>query len=664
MDGQLNESQRAAVETAAGPMLVLAGAGTGKTRVISFRIAFLIKQGIPADRILAVTFTSKAAQEMKLRVDALVRNRPGEKPVISTFHSLCLQILRRHIGQLGYPKYFSIYDTSDQESLARQVLREIHVHDSQLRPRDFMAIMGNWKTHCIRPAQAAQRAENDREHLAATAYRRYQETLKRAGGVDFDDMLLLTEELLGNYPKIRQQEQERFDHILIDEYQDTNDIQYRIVKALAEKHKNICVVGDDDQAIYGFRGGDVGHILNFSRDWPDVVVLRLEDNYRSTAAILDVANSLISHNPDRHSKILRAARPGGKKPRIEQHRDEVREAQWVVADIARMLNRPGIDPCDIAVLFRTREQPRLFETEFRKKKIPYILIGSRSFYDRREVRDILSYLKLVQASSDELALRRIINTPPRGIGAKSVDHLLERATEKGVSLWKVMTNEQDIGILPPATQQACHNLTGMIKGLQHNAQQLGPSGLMQRIIQDIGYESEVARYSQTPEERESRWDTVQEFINAVGLYERMAEEPTLNGFLEETILGVNEADREKEQQLKRNSVVLMTLHAAKGLEYPHVYMVGLEEGILPHHRSLKQSDDVSEERRLAYVGVTRSEETLTLSLSLTRLKWGKTYESHASRFLFEMIGSAEKATDRGGPKTVTANPASRHSQNG
>ena len=646
----LNQEQRRAVETDSGPLLVLAGAGTGKTRVVTFRIARLIKQGIPPERILAVTFTTRAAQEMRARVRDLLKTGGEGKPVVSTFHSLCLQILRRHIEKLDYPRRFTIYDASDQESLARQVLREIHVHDSQLRPRDFVRIMSRWKTRCVRPEQAAQIAENDREHLAATAYRRYQQALKRAGGVDFDDLLLLTEELLENYPDIRQQEQDRFDHVLIDEYQDTNDLQYRIVRALAEKHENLCVVGDDDQAIYGFRGSDVAHILGFSNDWNNVRVIRLEENYRSTAAIVKIANALISHNPQRHDKILRAARPGGDRPRIEQHRDEIQEAQWVVADIARMVARADVEPGDIVVLFRTHEQPRLFETELRKANIPYILVGSRSFFDRREVRDILSYLKLVHSGGDEISLRRVINTPPRGIGPRTVDQLLRKATDAGIPLWKQINSEPGLGDLPPRARQACQKFTELVRGFRAAANHLGPLELTEKIIRDIGYRGEVERYSETTEEQEARWDTVQEFVNAVALYQQTASEPTLHGFIEEIVLGESESDRDKEQQLKRNCVVLMTLHAAKGLEYPHVYMVGLEEGILPHHRSLKESDDVSEERRLAYVGVTRGEETLTLSMSLTRLKWGRTYESRPSRFLFEMIGKESAGTTADGSR--------------
>jgi DNA helicase-2/ATP-dependent DNA helicase PcrA len=657
MYSDLNEEQKRAVETDSGPILVLAGAGTGKTRVVTFRIARLIQQGIPPERILAVTFTTRAAQEMRARVRDLLKTGGEGKPVVSTFHSLCLQILRRHIEKLDYPRRFTIYDASDQESLARQVLREIHVHDSQLRPRDFVRIMSRWKTRCIRPEQAAQIADNDREHLAATAYRRYQQSLKRAGGVDFDDLLLLTEELLENYPDIRRQEQNRFDHVLVDEYQDTNDLQYRIVRALAEKHENLCVVGDDDQAIYGFRGSDVAHILGFSHDWTNVCVIRLEQNYRSTAAIVKIANALISHNPQRHDKILRAARPGGDRPRIEQHRDEIQESQWVVADIARMVARADVEPGDIAILFRTHEQPRLFETELRKANIPYILVGSRSFFDRREVRDILSYLKLVHSGGDEISLRRIINTPPRGIGSRTVDQLLRKATDAGIPLWKQINSEPGLGDLPPRARQACQKFTDLVKGFRAAANHLGPLELTEKIIRDIGYQGEVERYSETTEEREARWDTVQEFVNAVALYQKTASEPTLHGFIEEIVLGESESDRDKEQQLKRNCVVLMTLHAAKGLEYPHVYMVGLEEGILPHHRSLKESDDVSEERRLAYVGVTRGEETLTLSMSLTRLKWGRTYESVPSRFLFEMIGAESAATRADGSRPGTSGKA-------
>ncbi|MCS5632443.1 MAG: UvrD-helicase domain-containing protein, partial [Pirellulaceae bacterium] len=424
MDATLNHAQREAVNTLTGPLLVLAGAGSGKTRVVTVRIAKLIDTGIPPHRILAMTFTNKAANEMQYRIRSMISTSNGNQPEISTFHSLCVRILRRQIHHIGYPANFTILDSSDQNSICRKVLREIRVTDASLKPRDLMYQIGQWKSQGISPQTATRSAVTDKEHLAAVAYRRYQDELVRCGNVDFDDLLLLTNVLFRDFPKIRELEAARFDHVLVDEYQDTNDIQYNIVKALAENHCNLCVVGDDDQSIYGFRGSDVRHILNFSKDWPGAKTIRLEVNYRSTEAILEVSNRLIKFNANRHKKILRTARRGGQTPRIEQFGDEEHESKQVVTSIRRDLESNGRQPRDIAILFRTNEQPRLFETELRKHDIPYILLGSHSFYDRKEVKDLVSYLRVVHHLDDEPSLRRIINNPPRGISANTVAQLV------------------------------------------------------------------------------------------------------------------------------------------------------------------------------------------------------------------------------------------------
>ena len=391
---EMNPAQREVVNTLSGPLLVLAGAGTGKTRVVTLRIANLIRHGIAADRILGVTFTNKAAIEMQQRVKELL-GRVKKKPVISTFHSQCLRILKRHIHQLGYPRRFAIYDRGDQEGLARNVLREIRVPGELMKPGDLLFFISYWKTRSMRPEAAAQSAGTDKEHLAAMGYRRYQRALKNCGAVDFDDLLLLTEDLFRQDDDIRAEEAARFDHLLIDEYQDTNRSQYRIISVLAQEHQNLCVVGDDDQSIYGWRGAEVEHILRFERDWPEAKVVKLEMNYRCTDKILELANRLIAFNTLRHDKSLIAARTGGEPPRIEQYKDEEQEAKQVAADIARKCTQAGVEPGDFAVLFRTNQQPRPFEQEFRKQDIPYVMIGSQSFYDRKEVKELLSFLRAV-----------------------------------------------------------------------------------------------------------------------------------------------------------------------------------------------------------------------------------------------------------------------------
>ena len=650
MANGLNPAQQDAVQTLRGPLLVLAGAGSGKTRVVTFRVANLIRHGTKPGRILAVTFTNKAAAEMQERIGSLL-GKQTDKPQISTFHSHCVRVLRRHIKRLGYPEKFAIYDRGDQESIARGVLREIRVPGELLRPGDLLFQISHWKTHALRPADASQLARTDKEHLAAMAYRRYQKSLQHAGAVDFDDLLLCTEELFRRFPEVRKEESGLFDHLLVDEYQDTNGTQYKIVKALAAGHRNLCVVGDDDQSIYGWRGAEVKHILQFNRDWPEAKVVRLEWNYRSTEAILEAANRLIVFNKHRHDKVLRAARAGGEKPRILQFNNETDEAREVVADLRRRIEHDKLEPKDFAILFRTNEQPRAFETELRKAKLPYIILGSQSFFDRKEVKDILAYLRVLDAPQDEVSVLRIINTPPRGIGGKAVEGLLKSAVESGKPIWDVMHQPRQ------ANAPAVQKFVDLIERFRGDLAAKKPlSEIAQRLIGEIGYEAEIKRQYPDPNEQQSRWGAVEEVVNALAAYQRTQNKPMLGGFLDEVTLGEREFGDDKEKQLARNAIALMTLHSAKGLEFPHVYMVGMEEGILPHHRTLKADggDDVDEERRLCYVGITRAQERLTLSLSLTRMKWGKARDTQPSRFLYEIIGQADRPPlqPKGRPRTV------------
>jgi DNA helicase-2/ATP-dependent DNA helicase PcrA len=649
-DPPLNPAQRAAVKTLSGPLLVLAGAGTGKTRVITFRIANLIQSGIAPGRILAVTFTNKAAREMKERALALLgkRRRAGQVPEISTFHSLCVRVLRRHADKLGYPRQFSIYDRGDQESVARAALRDIRVGHEKLKPGDLIAMISTWKGASLDPDAAAQSADDDKSQLGALAYRRYQEALRSSGAMDFDDLLLETEKLFRRFPEARFAEANRFDHLLIDEYQDTNGLQYRIVKALAERHRNLCVVGDDDQSIYGWRGAEVTHILNFERDWPDAKVVRLEDNYRSRAPILELANTLIAHNSARHDKVLRASRGGGAAPRFLRFEDETTEANTVVREIRERIDpeRPErVSPSDIAILFRTNEQPRAFELELRRARVPYVLVGGQSFYDRKEVRDILAYLKVLANPADEVSLLRIINTPPRGIGAGSVEHLLRKAVEAGKPLWSVLPDALADGDLPHHVGARIEAFRRLIEAERNRLDHEPLSVVVRELVGKIAYKSEIERLYKNPGDVQARWESVEELVNAAALYESRTSHPSLLGFLEETLLsGRDDPKDEDEQRRQAHAVTLMTLHSAKGLEFPHVYMVGMEEGLLPHGRSiLDGSRNIDEERRLCYVGVTRARDTLTLTLAKTRMKWGKPRPQIPSRFLMEMRGETEKA---------------------
>ena len=648
----LNPAQHDAVHTLSGPLLVLAGAGSGKTRVVTLRIAELIQNGVQPERILAVTFTNKAAAEMQQRVTQTLyprgkRSAKTPTPEISTFHSLCVRILRRNITNLGFPEAFAIYDRGDQESMAARALKEISCPEASLKPSDFISIMSRWKSASLLPAEAARVAQTDQEHLAASAYRRYQMAMKACGAVDFDDILLLTEELFRKFPDVQKKESLRFDHILVDEYQDTNQSQYRIIKALALRHRNLCVVGDDDQSIYGWRGAEVTHILSFKKDWPDAKVVRLEINYRSTHEIVEWANRVVAFNRQRHPKTLRAT-VSGEVPRIQQFPDAEEEATKVVEEIRQRIMEGVRKPGEIAILFRTNEQPRAFEMEFQRQNVPYTLIGGTSFFDRKEVRDLLAYLKVIVNPKDEVSLLRIINTPPRGIGQTSIIRMMETALAAKVPLWEMLGDVQALETqakINPKTLQAVQEFRGMINAFRGVARKTPIDELVRQIITKIDYRSEIARFVANESEAQMRWNLVEEFVNSAAAFMRKEEDPKLYAFVQQLTLtdrSMSEGD-DKAEQLAKDAVILMTLHAAKGLEFHEVYLVGMEEGLLPHKRSIENfsEKDIAEERRLCYVGITRAKTRLTLSMTLQRMKWGKMRDSIPSRFLYEMTGQAD-----------------------
>jgi DNA helicase-2/ATP-dependent DNA helicase PcrA len=657
--GELNPAQSEAVATLAGPLLVLAGAGTGKTRVVTFRVANLIKHGTRPDRILAVTFTNKAALEMQERISHQLklpkRVRRGQpapaRPQIGTFHSHCVQILKRWTGELGYPDKFTIYDRSDAESVARTVLREIRVAETTLSPPDFLNIVSRWKNAGVRPENADSAATSDQEHIAASGFRRYQRALKLQAAFDFDDLLVYAEQLLTENDKIQSTESGRYDHVLVDEYQDTNGSQYRIIKALSQGHRNLCVVGDDDQSIYGWRGAEVRHILNFRTDWPEAKVVRLEENYRSTDAILSMANRLIAFNRERHGKVLRPARPNGKPPRVVQFPDENAEAKGVVEEIAdRLGNDKSVSAGDFAILFRTNEQPRPFEMELRKRKVPYMITGTQSFFDRKEVRDVLAYLRWIDSPDDELALLRVINVPPRGMGAGSVDKLLKEAVSRSSSVWKIMHDDSFVASLPTVAQSGIASLKSLQKKFkaqfepssEHAEESKTMVEVLIKMIDELKYREEIQRLYTDPEESVMRIGSLESVLNAIAQYEENAAEPTLDDFLASIALSGREYGSGKDKQQGLNAVSLMTYHSAKGLEFPIVYMIGMEEGVLPHRRSISgEIDTVDEERRLCYVGVTRAQDELTLTLPQSRFKWGKPRPTYPSRFLYELTGQGD-----------------------
>lgn len=646
----LNPEQAEAVHTLQGPLLVLAGAGSGKTRVVTMRIAELIQHGTAPERILAVTFTNKAAAEMRERVMQILYSgsRPPKgalTPEVSTFHSLCVRILRRNITHLGYPEQFAIYDRNDQESLAGRVMKDMASNMGGMRPSDFINIISRWKTQAIRPENADRYAENDRELLASSLYRRYQTALKACGAVDFDDILLLTEDLLRDFPEVLRAERGRFDHILVDEYQDTNLSQYRIIKALAAEHRNLCVVGDDDQSIYAWRGAEVTHILRFRQDWPEAKVVKLETNYRSTHEIIKWANRVVSFNRIRHPKVLRAT-VSGEVPRILQCRDPDEEAMKVVGEIRRRILARICKPNEIAVLFRTNEQSRAFEMEFQRQNVPYNIIGSMSFFDRKEIRDLLAYLRVILNPRDEVSLLRAINTPPRGIGQTTMIHCMETALASHRPLWEMLGDSEGLknAKIAPRTVDSITAFRQQIRDLQIRARQEPVDGLVRTLLEKINYRGEIDRLNEKQNDRELRWNLVEEFVNSAASFVRKEEKPRLSNFVQQlSLLDRDDSGNDKEEQMQNEAVILMTLHAAKGLEFPEVYMVGMEEGFLPHKKSVENmlADDVAEERRLCYVGMTRAKRRLTLSIALERMKWGKMRKTIPSRFLYEMTGRAQ-----------------------
>ncbi len=540
--------------------------------------------------------------------------------------------------------------------MLRKVLKEVDVSGATMRPSDLQYLIGHWKTHSVSPSAAAAQAVSDRDHLAAACYRRYALKLKSLGAVDFDDLLLLTEQLFAKHAAVRREEAARFDQILIDEYQDTNASQYRIVKCLAAGHRNLCVVGDDDQSIYGWRGAEVAHILRFKQDWPEAKVVRLEDNYRSTAPILQLANRLIQHNATRHPKQLRASLSGGERPRILRCKDEVAEAKTVVTDIKQMLRQQDTQPRDIAILFRTNEQPRTFETELRRENIPYVIVGSMSFFDRKEVRDVLAFIKVLDDPHDDPSLLRIVNVPKRGVGEKAMAVLSTRAAQQRTSVWEVVKQARGVPNVPQASLGPLQAFVTRVETMRHHSKSRRASDLVHQFLQDVQYGTELRRTYSDEVEREMRQKNVDEVITRSAAYEDRTRSRDLGGFLNDLALRLRDQNDEKEKKLDRNAVFLMTLHAAKGLEFPQVYLVGLEEGILPHYRSIGEAHDYSdEERRLCYVGITRAQRRLTMTFAENRRRRGRLRPSEPSRFLIEIAGDAVS------PKpTVAQGPGSKH----
>ena len=516
----LNPPQREAASILSGPLLVLAGAGTGKTRVITYRMANLIAHGIRPDRILSVTFTNKAAKEMKERTIHLIGRQFKQRPVVSTFHAYCVRVLREDIDCLGYPKKFAIYDRNDQESAARTALRDIRLGDGAMKPSDLINRISRWKMHGIQDHEASSNTETDFDLIAAMGYKRYQKQLRACGAVDFDDLLLLTVKLFQEFPNVLQRHQSRFDHVQIDEYQDTNGVQFQLIEALVKPHRNLCVVGDDDQSIYGWRGADVEHIINFAGHFPGARVVRLENNYRCTDRILECANRLVKHNRQRHDKTLIPNKKAGSPIRIQVFDDETAEAENVVSEIAYLIKELGVKAKQVAILFRTNEQPRVFEQEFRRQQVPYLLVGGQSFYDRREIRDLLAYLKTIDQPRDEVSLLRIINTPTRGIGATTTEKVIQMAVKKGTAFWDILPEASAAGVIPAKALKAMTEFRSLLQryaaAMHENPQQLAE--ICRRLVSEINYEAEIVKQYKEEAQQETRKTVLEEFINSIGQY--------------------------------------------------------------------------------------------------------------------------------------------------
>ena len=632
----LNPEQRSAVEATEGPVLVLAGAGTGKTRVITIRIAYLLSKGVPPDAILAMTFTNKAAAEMRERIAAIVGKRKAELLTVGTFHSFCLKLLRHYRDEIGWHGGFTICDSSDQLSTMKSALRELAIAEARLKPQDAISRMSLAKNKLQTPESMLAGAGSDEDELLARAWQKYQEALARSRRVDFDDLLVRSIEVLAKN-KPRTEMRERFRYLLVDEYQDTNGPQFQLIKAIAGGHRNLCVVGDDDQSIYGWRGADISKILGFEKSFPGAKVVRLETNYRSTEQVIAVANKLIKNNPKRHDKTLRSHAGPGEQVTAVRMRDEDVEAELIVKEICDR-KKDGISHDDFAILFRTSVQARPFEAELRMKEVPYVLVGGMSFFDRKEVRDVLAYLKLLHNPQDEMALLRIMNAPPRGVGKMTIDRLLAFATENRIPAAEALERAEEIeGVGEKRVaavnrmRERLHLLSTMYPDSKKNLIEL-----VRAVVEQVGYVTEVERLYKDEVERKKRWAGVEEVFNAAESYVRRRKRPTLGRFLDHLTLSANDSPDADDAQRKQ-AVTLMTLHASKGLEFPRVFLVGLEEGLLPHMRAAAE-DTIEEERRLGYVGITRAREVLQLSWCNERARAGNRIQRHPSRFLLEIQG--------------------------
>lgn len=631
----LSSMQQEAVFHTEGPLLILAGAGSGKTRVLTHRAVYLIEEkGINPYHIMAITFTNKAAGEMRERIDQLVEVG-AESIWVSTFHSTCVRILRRHIDRLGYDTHFTIYDTDDQKNLMKEICKRMEIDTKLYKERSFLSVISKAKDELISPEEFALRAAGDfvKERQAAV-YREYQALLLKNNALDFDDLIVKAVELLRQDGQVLDYYQERFRYIMVDEYQDTNTAQFQLIKLLAAKYQNLCVVGDDDQSIYKFRGANIKNILDFEEVYPDARVIKLEQNYRSTQNILDAANMVITHNVGRKAKELWTDNGVGEKIDFDQLDSAYEEAEYILRDIQKKVRNGKYQYGECAVLYRTNAQSRLFEEQFVVNNIPYKVVGGVNFYARKEIKDLLAYLKTIDNGRDDLAVRRIINVPKRGIGATTLSRVQEYADQEGIGFYQALRMADDISNIGRGGVKIKPFVT-FIQTMRSKVEFLSVSQLLQDIIEQTGYVEELE--AEDSDEARARIENIDELISKATAYEETEETPTLSGFLEEVAL-VADIDSLTDDN---DYVVLMTLHSAKGLEFPNVYLAGLEDGLFPGYMAITADDpmDLEEERRLCYVGITRAMTDLTITCAKQRMIRGDTQYNKISRFVEEIPGN-------------------------
>ena len=649
----LNNEQREAVFCTEGPLLMLAGAGSGKTRSLTHRIAYLIEEKEVAPwNILAITFTNKAAQEMRERVDALV-GYGSEDIWISTFHATCSRILRRHIDLLGYDRNFTIYDASDQKSLMKEVLKEMKIDTKQFPERSVMSEISSAKNEYKSPLDYRNEyGSNFRNQRIADIYEHYQKRLKENNALDFDDLLVKMVDLFQTNPDVLEHYQDRFQYIMVDEYQDTNTVQFLLVSLLAKKYRNLCVVGDDDQSIYKFRGANIYNILNFEKVFPDAQVIRLEQNYRSTQNILNAANGVIANNKGRKEKKLWTENQKGELVHFKQYDTEYDEADGVVSRINFLAMR-GVQYKDMAILYRTNAQSRIFEEKLKQKNIPYAIVRGISFYDRKEIKDLMSYLKVVDSGMDDLSVKRIINVPKRGIGQTTINRLQEFAILNQMSFLDAVFNADEIPEVTRALAKL-HKFADMIEEFREYASEHEISELLEHILDVTQYRAELE--AEGTDESISRLEDIEELFNDIAYYEEEEENPNLRDFLAEKDMYTLNAGIDNLED-ENNKVLLMTLHNAKGLEFNNVFLGGMEEGVFPGFGAMMSGDEseIEEERRLCYVGITRAKERLFLSAAKRRMLRGQTQYNRRSRFIDEIPGQYLDTEQRVSEQRVVKN---------